>query len=254
LAGADWPEDFAFLESSLKHHAPKVTVFNDAIGAIIAGAPEGWGASVVCGTGGTSGARSPEGKTWHGGFWHDSSCGAETLGQAALAAVLRAELKIDPPTRLADLLSGHYGQASVEEMLHAHTRRVNRISRNAAGLARLVLDAAAEEDAAAVAIVQTQAASAAEHVIVAAREVGILDRPFPLVLAGGVFRHPSHLLAQTLLEHVHRKAPQARAIRTDIEPVAGALLAAVQLGGERMTADLRRRLHETHPPQSLFET
>jgi N-acetylglucosamine kinase-like BadF-type ATPase len=254
LAGADWPEDFAFLESSLARYAPKITVFNDAIGAIIAGAPEGWGASAVCGTGGTSGARSPEGKTWHGGFWHDSSCGGEALGQAAIAAVLRAELKIDPATRLTDLLLEHYGQASVEAMLHAHTRRVNRVSRNAAGLARLVLDAAAEGDAAARAIVETQAASAAEHVIVASREVGILERPFPLVLAGGVFRHPSKLLETTLLKHVRRRAPQAEAIRTNIEPAAGALLAAIQLGGEHVTDDLRSRLHETHPPQSLFET
>ncbi|MCL2647124.1 MAG: hypothetical protein FWD61_08980 [Phycisphaerales bacterium] len=254
LAGADWPEDVQFLENALRHYAPKTAVFNDAIGAIIAGAPEGWGVSCVCGTGGTSGARSPNGNTWHGGFFHDSSCGGDNLGRAALAAIKQSDLQLAPPTLLTRLILEHYRVPSVEALIHAHTRRENRLPRNAASLARLVLDAAAQSDAAARQILDTQAFSAAKYVILAAKQVGILDQPFPLVLAGGVFRHPSHLLETTLLQHLRTLTPNACPIRAQIEPAAGALLAAMQLTGQTITPDLRNRLEETHPPPSLFTT
>jgi N-acetylglucosamine kinase-like BadF-type ATPase len=256
MAGADWPEDFQFLHDSFiaRHYASKILVVNDAIGAILAGSPERWGASAVCGTGGTAGARSPDGKTWHGGFWHDSSCGGGNLGDAALAAVLHSELQIAPPTALTPLLLQHYQQSSIENLLHATTRRVERLPRRSAALARLVLDAAASGDSVARQIVESQAQSAAQYVLVAIRQTGLPPQPFHLVLAGGIFRHPSPLLANALIHHVHQRVPQAIPIHSQIEPVAGALLAAIQLDNLEITPKLRQRLGDTHPPASLFET
>src|SRR4051812_23234 len=54
LAGADWPEDFTFLGAEMRGRvgdAAKTVVVNDAIGALVAGTPEGDGVAVVCGTG-----------------------------------------------------------------------------------------------------------------------------------------------------------------------------------------------------------
>jgi N-acetylglucosamine kinase-like BadF-type ATPase len=256
MAGADWPEDFQFLHDAFvaRRYASQILVVNDAIGAILAGSPEGWGAAIVCGTGGTAGARSPQGKTWHGGFWHDNSCGGSSLGDAALAAVLRSQLQIAPPTALTRLVLQHYQQSSVENLLHSITRRADRLPRQSAALARLVLDTAAAGDPVARQIVEIQAQSAAQYVLVAIRQVGLPSQPFHLVLAGGIFRHPSDLLASILIHHVQQRTPHAIPIHCQIEPVAGALLAAFQLDGQTITPELRRRLEDTHPPAALFET
>src|SRR3954467_700830 len=60
LAGADWPEDFALFESELGRlgFGRAITVVNDALGALWAGAPDGAAVSVVCGTGVAVGARA----------------------------------------------------------------------------------------------------------------------------------------------------------------------------------------------------
>ncbi|MBC8077015.1 MAG: hypothetical protein H7Y32_13140, partial [Chloroflexales bacterium] len=49
MAGADWPEDFAFIEQIVRSHglACPIQVFNDAIGALRAGSPDGTGLVVA---------------------------------------------------------------------------------------------------------------------------------------------------------------------------------------------------------------
>src|SRR5712691_2248936 len=72
LAGADWPEDHDFLRDELSRRLPRVghlEVVNDALGALRAGASDGVGLAVVCGTGGCVGARSPDGRAWHSSWW-----------------------------------------------------------------------------------------------------------------------------------------------------------------------------------------
>src|SRR5687767_3184837 len=60
MAGADWPEDFAFIESAVGRlgFGQRIIVVNDALGALRAGSPDGNGVSVVCGTGIAIGARA----------------------------------------------------------------------------------------------------------------------------------------------------------------------------------------------------
>ena len=72
LAGADWAEDFAFLEDAMRTrgYGRNMMVVNDAMGALRAGSPDGTGVVVACGTGaaiGARGRRCPDGSrhpTW----------------------------------------------------------------------------------------------------------------------------------------------------------------------------------------------
>ena len=60
---------------------------------------------------------------------------------------------------------------------------------------------------------------------------GIPDGPFPLALTGGLFRHEGTHLAEALIETVHAERPEAKPVRAELPPVAGALLLAFDDAG-----------------------
>lgn len=248
LAGADWPEDFEYLRGELGLRlsiAVPPVVVNDAIGAVRAGAPDGVGVAVVCGTGGCVGARARDGRFWHSSFWALHT-GAWALGHQALDAIYAAELGIGRPTLLSARALEVLGEASVEEILHSFTRRGGRSPFDAAELAPAVLDEAAADDPVARRIVEEQGAQLGDLGRVAAEKVGLAG-PFPLVLAGGVLRHPSPLLRNAILARV----PSGRPVTSAFEPVVGALLLAFDETGASPDPE---RLRASFPAPSLFET
>lgn len=247
LAGADWPEDYAFLRAQIASRFPTldaIVLVNDGLGALRAGTPDGVGVSVVCGTGSAIGARSADGRTWHASFWGEDF-GAVTMGQRAVRAIVRAELGLDPPTALATRALGALEATSVEELLHAVTRREGRAAPLLAKLAPHVLDAAEAGDAAALRIATDAGTILGSYADVAARQVGLTDGPFTLVLAGGVFRHPSTVLRAA----IHAVIPSGRPIRAEFEPAVGALLLAFDQLGWHVDPTL---LRSTHPSPELF--
>ena len=94
MAGADWPEDFIYLQTAMQERGFGRTIYvqNDAMGVLHAGSSDDTGVSVVCGTGAATGARAPDGRTWHSSFWQDQAQGSSSLAQRALDAVYRSEL------------------------------------------------------------------------------------------------------------------------------------------------------------------
>ena len=261
LAGADWPEDFALFEAELRRlsFGRSLTVVNDALGALWAGAPAGGiptnggaAVSVVCGTGVAIGARGADGRLWHGSFWLEP-LGASELGRRLVRAVLRAELSLDPPTTLTARMLEFYGRARVEEVLHAHTAR-GATPPDVGRLARLLLDEADRGDPTARRIALEHGRALGDYALVGARQVGIVDLPFTLVLAGGMWRHPARLLAETLAECVHAAAPHVHVVESRFEPAVGALFLALELAGVPIDTPLLARLTPTLPPAAFFAT
>jgi hypothetical protein len=109
-------------------------------------------------------------------------------------------------------------------------------------------------DAAARKIVRDHGCALGEYARIAARKVGIEGTPFPLVLAGGVLRHPSTLLPDTIIESVQITSPDVRPTRGRFEPVIGALFTALEAGGVTIDDALLGRLAPTIPPSDLFAT
>ncbi len=249
LAGADWPEDFELLRRRLPDSldlASAPLVVNDAVGAIRAGTPDGVGTAVVCGTYGVSSGRNAAGDVFHLGFWPDS-CGARPLGREALAAVWRSDLGIGPETSLTRRALDTYSVADPMALLHELTRRDGPGQNAAERLAPAVLDQAEAGDEVALAIVAEQGRILGDQTRVCAERVGLLGGEFPVVIAGGVFRHPSRLLAETLMERV----PGGRPVPATHEPVVGALLFAFDHAG--ITPDAER-LAASIPPAATFAT
>lgn len=255
LAGADWPEDFALLEEAMRARSfgRRTLVVNDAMGALRAGSPDGTGVVVVCGTGAAIGARHPDGRSWHSSFWQEPQ-GAGELSLKALRAVYRTELGIDPPTLLTEKVLAMLGAATVEEVLHQLTARNQTPPENWRQLTRPLLDAAEAGDAAARQIVISHGESLGDYALVAARKVGLGETPFTLVLAGGVLRHPSPLMREALIGRVCETVPGVIALQSRLEPVAGAVLLALELAYVSPDHPLLERLANTLPGTAFFAT
>lgn len=254
LAGADWPDDYEFLEESLSRTsgASRVIVANDALGALRAGSPDGTGVVVTCGTGVAAAARNAEGDYWHTGFWAEPLCGVE-LGRRALRAVYRAELGIDPPTRLTQAVLTAFGRTDVESLLRGlEGRQATRPStRKLSQLAPLLLDAAADGDQLAIRIVTEHGALLAEYAKAAARRVGLDASRCTLVLNGGIFRHRSSIMRSSVLEALGRDAHSEPASASH-EPAVGALLLALEEHGVEVDDRVMHAIEASLPPTELY--
>jgi N-acetylglucosamine kinase-like BadF-type ATPase len=240
LAGADWPEDFERIRRGLEARlegGPEPQVVNDAIGALRSGTDDGVGVAAVAGTGGAIGARNGRGELFHLGFWPDGT-GAYTLGSEALNAVWRAAIDVGPETSLTQRALAHWGYEDPIALLHGLTRIDGRGDprRDRSRFAYAVLDAATEGDAVAHGIVETLGGHLGDYARVCAERTGQLGAPFQLVLTGGVFRHQSRLLRESILGRV----PDAVPVYPTVEPVVGAVLLAADRAGVRPELDRLR--------------
>jgi N-acetylglucosamine kinase-like BadF-type ATPase len=229
LAGADWPEDFALLEAALRERlalpvAPLVV--NDAIGALRGGSPDWTGIAAVSGTYNAVGARHPDGRVFHLGFWPDG-VGGRDLGREGLDAVYRAALDLGPATVLTERALALYGAGDAIALLHEFTRRGGLEEHEKDRLAPVVLDAADDGDPVARAIVEEKGRVLGRQGRACAEQLGLPLEGTRVVLAGGVFGHPTDRLADAAMAEL----PGAVAVRHPAPPIAGALMLALdQIG------------------------
>jgi N-acetylglucosamine kinase-like BadF-type ATPase len=248
MSGADWPEDLVFFRAAARARqlGKNITVVNDAIGGMRAGLPGLRAVGIICGTGAACAARNDAGEQWHSGFWQQGGAAGD-LGRAALKAVYRADLGIDPATALTPALLERFEVSTPEELLHRQTALIAPELPGVAQLAPLVLDVATNGDAAARAIVQHLAAELAATALAGARKVGIEHMPYDVVLAGSVFRHPSPILPDAIIAIMRQHSPGITVLRRQHEPVFGALLLALESHGVEITDAIVRQIAATLP-------
>lgn len=247
LAGADWPEDceiYAREVGARLSTTLAITVVNDAIGGLRAGTTDGVGVAIVCGTGTAVGARAADGRIWNTSFWAEPSY-RYSLSRGAIEAAARAEVGIDPPTLLQQLVPASTGHGSVEELLRAMTMLGAR--RPPLGLPAIgLLDACDRGDATALRVLGEVADAMIEMARVSAEHAGLAVAT-PIVLAGGLFRHHTDVLERALAE----RAPESEIVMASLEPAVGALLLAFDEAG---VAPDNGRLLATIPSAELYET
>jgi N-acetylglucosamine kinase-like BadF-type ATPase len=237
LAGADWPEDFTLLRDALRARlalpvAPLVV--NDALGALRAGSPDWTGIAVVSGTYNAVGARHPDGRAFHLGFWPDG-VGGRDLGGDGLRAVYRAGLGLGPATVLTERALALYGAGDPIALLYEFKRRGGLAEEEVDRLAPLLLDAADAGDAVALAIVIEKGRLLGRQARACAERLALPLAGTRAVLTGGVFEHPTALLADTTMAEL----PGAVPVRHGPPPIAGALLLALDgLGAKVDEADV----------------
>jgi N-acetylglucosamine kinase-like BadF-type ATPase len=232
LAGADWPEDFTLLERGLRERlalpaAPLIV--NDAIGALRSGSPDWTGISVVSGTFNAVGARHPDGRVFHVGFWPDGA-GGRDIAREGLRAVYHEALGMGPPTVLTERALALWGVSDGMALLYEFTRRGGLSEAEQDRLAPAVLDAADEGDAVAQTIVEGMGSILGRQARACAAQLDLPIAGSRVVLTGGVFGHPTERLAAATMAEL----PGAIAVRGGPPPVAGALLLALDRLGVRV--------------------
>lgn len=230
MAGVDRPEEREQIEAMLRRLgvASPVRVANDAVIALHAGAPEGYGIVVIAGTGSIAYGVDPAGHTARAGGWGEllgDEGSAVWLGRVALRKSVRGVDGRGPRTVLSSKFAKHLGLEMPAGLL-AWVQDENTTFRDRiATILPLLQEAFEEGDKGAYEVVD----EAAEHLARSARVVAnqlMLPSTFPVVLAGGAFRGcPS--LVERFTERL--ELPRARVVRLDAEPATGAVRLALEL-------------------------
>ena len=255
MAGADWPEDITMLERAFGANglAGPIMVVNDAIGALAGAVPEGPAVVVSIGTGAATGARGPDGVTWHSSFWQ-SPHGAVELAQRMLSAAVRSELGIESPTTLRDRLLAITGDDTVEAALHRCTR-LGSVHAPIGRMVRALLEVAEHGDAVAADIVRDHGTGLGAIAAAAARRVEIADTPYALSFCGGLARLGPNALTRAAVDAVHAANQAPTLVAPRWEPAIGALV--IGLTAELATPlpeAVAARLDASAPHASLYDS
>ena len=246
LAGADFASDVRLLRDAIgaEQVAKRVEVRNDAFAALRAGSPSGWGVVVICGAGVNAVGVGPDGGEARlagigdlSGDWG----GAHAVGQAALAAAVRARDGRGEPSSLAAIVPRALGKRRPIDVTRAmYDGRMSQ--RRLEELCPLVFAAAGEGDAVARGIVDRLADELAVMATAIARRLRVAGRDLDVVLTGGVFRTEEPGFYARLEERMLATLPRARTRRLTERPVLGAALIGLDALGAAGGGAAERRL------------
>ncbi|WP_327104567.1 N-acetylglucosamine kinase [Nonomuraea glycinis] len=247
LAGADLPveEEALAREFAARGFGADVVVRNDVFALLRAGASGPAGVAVVCGAGINAVGASPTGQVARfpalgrlSGDWG----GGEGLGEEALWHAIRAEDGRGPATALAELVTAHFGAATVEQVvlaLHFGELDMDRLHELAPG----VFAAAEAGDEVAGSLVDRLAEEVVVLAEVCLRRLGLLDTPAQVVLGGGILTAGHRRLTGRLEAAFAIRAPKAELVVASLAPIAGAALSGLDHLGATPAAKARLRAH-----------
>lgn len=245
IAGADFTADLRMLERALAgaRLSKRDVVVNDCIGALWAGASEGWGIALICGQGINGAAIAPDGRAARfdgvgdiSGDWG----GGTSVGMSGLAAAVRARDGRGPRTSLERLVPAHFGLSRPSAVTRAFYD--DRIADARVGeLSPVVFGAAGEGDPVARSIVDRLADELATMAVALARRTAMTRRRVEVVLAGGVFSTTDEPFFARIESGIRAVVRDARLVPLDVPPVTGAALHGLDLvSGARSTRHAAR--------------
>ena len=234
IAGADLPEDYDMLDreifAPLFGDVPR-SFRNDSMAGLRGGTRNPYGIVIACGTGCVCAGRNEAGQeTRVGGLGLEfgDECSGSGIGMTGLRRVWQAREGIIPETLLARKFVERAGCASTEDLFYKLYRR-ELVEDDLQPMSKLVFDAALEGDRAACDILVEGGRYLAAMVNAVARALTMIQDEFEVVMAGGVFKGSSPVLADTMATTIHEVCPYARPVVPMFEPVVGALLMGMEL-------------------------
>jgi N-acetylglucosamine kinase-like BadF-type ATPase len=230
IAGVDRPQDEQVIKGILRRlgHRQTARVVNDAAIALAAGAPDRIGVVVLAGTGSIAYGQDRSGKVARAGgygFLLADEGSGYWLGHQALRSVVRAADGRGPRTHLTPLVFEELEVGSVPELVPRVYERGLPKHRIAA-LAPLVQKAYERGDTVAADLIAQGARELALIARSVAAQIALGTEPYPVVLAGGVFKG-CPALAEPLVAAL--ELPMAQPALLQVEPARGAVNLALDL-------------------------
>ena len=237
LAGADYPSDVRLLTNALEGLglARRIAVVNDTFAALRAGTTRPWGVVLICGQGINGAAIAPDGQTARfdalgmiSGDWG----GARSVGEAGLAAAVRARDGRGPATSLERLVPAYFKVRSTSALTRAFY--VGRFPEDRlVELCPVVFRAASDGDVVARGILIRLADELVAMAGALIRRLRMTELDPEVVLGGGVFNATDPAFYARIEAGVKAVAPGASIVRLAAPPVLGAAL----LGLDRLAPE-----------------
>ncbi|MBW4085629.1 N-acetylglucosamine kinase [Paenibacillus sp. S150] len=244
LAGADRKTDYDILHPIIRSIGfTEYTISGDPMIGLRAGTNRSYGVALICGTGTNAAGRSREGRHYQcGGFdyMYGDFGGGGALNIEVFRTVLRAWDGREAPTLLTEPLLKLLGYTRVEDMFDDFLDHGKSVPLDAA---RLLFPAAAEDDAAALAILHRQGVELGKAAAAVIHRLGMKSDVFDVVLAGSLLtRGDQGWIRAPIEQAVHSAAPDASVVTLATEPVVGALWSAMESGGITITDDIYKKM------------
>ncbi|MBP3965435.1 N-acetylglucosamine kinase [Paenibacillus lignilyticus] len=245
LAGADREADYRILHPIVSAIGlPRYSITCDTMIGLRAGTDRSYGISVICGTGTNCAGRNREGVHLQcGGFeyMHGDFGGGASLNIEAFRTVIRAWDGREKPTLLTDLLLRYLGYQDVETMFHDFLDHDKKVPID---VTKLLFEAAALGDEAAIAILRHQGTELGKSVVAVARRLGMTGETFDVVLAGSLLTRGDRggWIRGPLEELVSAAAPSATLVTLTVDPVFGAVWSAMEADGLTIEQDVYDRM------------
>jgi N-acetylglucosamine kinase-like BadF-type ATPase len=228
LAGADYPSDVRLLTHAIEGLGltERSIVLNDTFAALRAGTHRPWGVVLICGQGINGAAVAPDGRSARfdglgmiSGDWG----GARGVGEAGLAAAVRARDGRGPATTLERLVPAHFKVRSTSALTRA--MYLERIDEDRlVELCPVVFRAAGDGDVVARGILIRLADELVAMAGALIRRLRLNELDPEVVLGGGVFRADDPAFYARIEAGVRAVAPRATIVRLGAPPVLGAVL------------------------------
>ncbi|HTX90098.1 MAG TPA: BadF/BadG/BcrA/BcrD ATPase family protein [Anaerolineales bacterium] len=234
IGGFDWPnerQDHLDAIKPLGLSCP-LEIVNDATLGILAGASEGWGVSVVAGTGcnarGWSRDHKRQGRAiGGGGYWSGEYAGGYDIVARAMRAVAFEWLKRGPRTALTQVFLDQFGAKDLDDLVEGvYMQRYQFVP----GLVLKVFETARLGDPQAQEVMRWAGDELGQMAVGVINQLDLQKEGFEVVLIGSL-HHGSPILNQTLRETILKAAPSARFVRLTVPPVVGGVLLGMEEAG-----------------------
>jgi N-acetylglucosamine kinase-like BadF-type ATPase len=234
IGGYDWPSERQDHLDTIRHIGLRcpLEIVNDATLGILAGASEGWGVSVVAGTGcnarGWSRDRTREGRAvGGGGYWSGEYAGGFDIVARAMRAVTFEWLKRGPATALTPVFLQHTGAKDLDDLVEGvYLERYHFDP----GLVLKVFETSRQGDPQAQEVMRWAGRELGEMATGVIRQIDLQNEKFEVLLIGSLHGN-SPFLDETLRKTVLEIAPGARFVRLEAPPVVGGVLLGMEKAG-----------------------
>lgn len=247
IAGYDWPSqepDMLDVLNQLGLDCPLALV-NDGVPPLLAGASEGWGISLVAGTGcncrGWNESRTREGRVTGYGYQMGEYAGGSELVWKAMQLVAHEWTLRGDPTAISTAFIRYAGAKDLSDLIEGYTKGFYRVN---AGAAPLIFEAAEAGDSVAQKLIRWTGIELGEMAKSVIRQLEFENLTFDVVLSGSLFKG-GRILIEPMWETITSLAPKARMVHLTAPPVIGAAVLGMEQLGLKGTAEIRQTLIES---------